>query len=295
MKNYISLLYLQIVIACLIWGTYGLFVQLVPYPPEVIVFFRFLFGAISLILVLSFTGQIHTLKPTAGWKTMVLISAINSISWITLTRGITYTSVAQGFILYYTAPCFVVLLAPLLLKEKVEKKSIFALFICFLGVIFLANTGETTAEANKVLGNILGIISGFTYALYIIGLKSLPEKFLGLVSNVYLCVVISIITFPMALSVMKSISLKGMLVLILLGITIQGIATTLYMIGLRKVKAQHASILSFLEFLFASLFAALFLNEQFTLSLVLGSALIIIGGIIVVSKKRSKQADIKLV
>lgn len=121
MKNQTSLPYLQIVIACFIWGTYGLFVQLVPYPPEVIVFFRFLFGAITLITVLSFKKQVHTLKPTAGWKTMIIISAINSISWITLTRAITYTSVAQGFILYYTAPCFVVLLAPFLLKERIEK------------------------------------------------------------------------------------------------------------------------------------------------------------------------------
>lgn len=295
MNKYISLPYLQIIIACLIWGTYGLFVQLVPYPPEVIVFFRFLFGAISLILVLSLKGQVHTLKPTDGWKMMVLISAINSISWITLTRGITYTSVAQGFILYYTAPCFVVLLAPLLLKEKIEKKSIFALVICFLGVIVIASTGETTTASNKMLGTILGIISGITYAIYIIGLKSLPEKFLGLVSNVYLCIVISVITFPMAFSAMSDISWQGILVLVMLGITIQGIATTLYMIGLRKVKAQHASILSFLEFLFASLFAALFLNEQFTLSLTLGSVLIIIGGIIVVSKKRKQLEDIELI
>lgn len=83
--------------------------------------------------------------------------------------------------------------------------------------------------------------------------------------------------------------------LVLLGITIQGIATSLYMYGLRKVKAQHASILSFLEFLFASLFAALFLNEKFTLSLVIGSILIIIGGIIVVSKKMRVREDIELV
>ncbi|SMB92326.1 EamA domain-containing membrane protein RarD [Desulfonispora thiosulfatigenes DSM 11270] len=281
--------YIQIIIACLIWGSYGLFVQLIPYPPEVIVFFRFLFGAICLIIMASLTGNLHNLKPTSGWKMMVIISAINSISWLTLTRSITYTSVANGFILYYTAPCFVVLLAPFLLKEKVEKKSIIALLFCFIGVVAITGQGETITGNHKMLGNILGLISGITYAIYVIGLKSIPEKFLGIVSNVYLCIVISVITFPMALPAMGSISLKGILILVLLGITIQGIATTLYMVGLRKVKAQHASILSFLEFLFASLFAALFLNEQFTFSLILGSILIIIGGIIVVIKKSESK------
>ena len=42
--------YAQISFACLIWGSYGLFVQGVEQPPQVIVFFRFLFGFLLVII-----------------------------------------------------------------------------------------------------------------------------------------------------------------------------------------------------------------------------------------------------
>lgn len=283
------LAYLQIILACIIWGSYGLFVQILPYPPELIVFFRFLFGAISLIIIVTLTGNLDKLKPSAGWKTMVIISAINSLSWLSLSRAITYTSVANGFILYYTAPCFVVMLAPFFLKEKIEKKSILALAICFIGIVFIMGNSNVSESSNKWLGNILGLISGITYAIYVLGLKSLPQKFLGLISNVYLCVVISLISFPLAFSSLHLITLSGLLILISLGITIQCIATTLYMIGLRKVKAQHASILSYSEALFAMLFATVFLNEKITVHILVGAFLIISGGLIIMKKNAQKE------
>ena len=277
--------YLQILLACLIWGSYGLFVRLLPYPAEVIVFFRFLFGGLFLVGLAAATGNLSQVKPSTHWKTMVLISIINSTSWLALSRAIKYTSVANGFILYYTAPCFVVMLAPLLLKERLEKKSLAALGFCFVGIVVTMGFSELGRGEHAFQGNLLGLSSGLTYALYVLGLKRIPASSLGLNSNIYLCGVISLISFPLALPAISQVTLSGLLVLIALGLSIQTTATTVYMVGLRKVKAQHASILSYSEALFAVLLSMAFLHESITLNVVIGGLLIFAGGVIIVSRK----------
>lgn len=284
--------YLQIILACFIWGSYGLFVQILPYSPEVIVFFRFLFGSLTLVIFASFTGKLSQLKPSSSWKSMVLIGFVNTFSWLALTKSITYTSVANGFILYYTAPCFVVMLAPFFLNETLEKKSLIALVLCFAGIISVMGYGEITQGGYSWQGNLLGLISGILYATFIIGLKRLPSHCLGLVSNVYMCTVIALVSFPLAFSSLHQVSLSGILILIAAGISIQGIGTTLYMTGLRNVKAQHASILSYLEALFAAIFASLFLGEHLAMNMALGGILILVGGIVVMSKTTKKPTPL---
>ncbi|MEL7565418.1 MAG: DMT family transporter [Dehalobacterium sp.] len=287
LKKYLP--YGQIVFACMVWGSYGLFVQGVDQPPQVIVFFRFLFGFFSLLFVMGYTKQLGKLIIPDGRKFLVLAGIINSISWLLITNSIQMTSVANGFILYYTAPCFVVLLAPMLLKEKVKKKSWVALMLCFVGIINVVGSGEWNLATLNWQGNLLGLGSGIFYAFYILLLKKLPSHLLGLISNTYVCAVISLITFPMSLPSLGNITFPDLLILALAGITIQGIATSFYMVGLRKVSAQHASILCYLEVLFASLFAVVFLKENFTIHLFIGGLLVISGGMLVIFNSNSKK------
>lgn len=221
----------------------------------------------------------------------MLIGLINTFSWLTLTKSVIYTSVANSFILYYTAPCFVVLLAPFLLKEKIEKRSLVALALSFVGIICIVGVSGFSQGPNVLQGNLMGLASGFCYALYIIGLKYLPDQVLGLVSNIYVCSTIACITFPLAIGYMHLISLEGLLVLIFMALFIQVIATTLYMLALRKVRAQHAGIICYSEALFAMLFAAILLNEGFTLGLIIGTGLIIGGGLIIMTRDTDRSSD----
>jgi len=283
--------YFQILGACLIWGTYGLFVQGLGYAPEVTVFFRFLFGAVFLVLLSALTGDLARLRPSSQTKWLILIGVVNSASWLMLTRSITYTSVANGFILYYTAPCFVVLLAPFLLRERTEKKSLPALLLSFAGVVLIAGQGSAGGPGIYSLwGNALGLASGILYALFILALKRLPPELLGLVSNTYMCATIALVSLPLAAPWLAQVTLPGIMALILLGVLIQGLASTMYMIGLRGVKAQHASILSYFEALFSIVFAALFLHEAITLTFLAGVVLIIAGGAVVVSIKAKEES-----
>jgi drug/metabolite transporter (DMT)-like permease len=286
--------YAQISFACLIWGSYGLFVQGVEQPPQVIVFFRFLFGFLSLLFLINLTKDWKKIIVAKKWGILVLAGAINTLSWLLITRSIQLTTVTNGFILYYTAPCFVVFLAPLFLREKIRKTAIPALILCFCGIVIIniGGAGGWNPTTFNWLSNLMGLGSGVFYGLYIILLKKVPPDILGLVSNIYVCGVISGITFPMAFPYLVNINLKDLLMLVLAGISIQGIATSIYMIGLRKVSAQHASILSYLEVLFASLLAVIFLNENISPPLIIGSIMVIGGGMLVVFDNSGDEREI---
>ena len=275
--------YFLILAACLIWGTYGIFVKKLDYSPEVIVFSRFLFGAVFLVGFAALKGDLSRLKPSAHWKKLILIGLINAGSWLMLTRSIAYTSVANGFILNYTAPCYVLLLAAIVLKERLEGRSLLALILSFAGIFLITGHDGLNQGNNVLLGNILGLASGVLYAVYIMTLKTLPGELLGVVSNVYMSFTIAAVSLPLAATSLPSITWPGIPVLILLGFLVQGVGTTMYMVGLRSVKAQHASILSYFEALFAMMFAVLFLNERMTAGFLSGVGLIIAGGFLIIS------------
>lgn len=284
--------YLLIITACMLLGTYGLFVKKLGYSPEVIVFFRFLFGAVFLALLSLFTGHFARLKPSIHTGTLLLAGIINGASWLMFTRSIEYTSVANGLILTYTAPCFIVLLAPFILKEPFEKKSIGALVFSFTGIVLVAGYGGSGTNANSLLGNILGLSSGILYALYILLLKRrLPSDILGIVSNFHISATIALVSFPLAALSMPSFTLSGMFLLIILGVLVQGVGITMCMIGLGRIKAQHASILLYSEVLFGMLYAVLFLNEPMTPVFLTGVFLIIAGCLLILFYRREEVSS----
>ena len=281
--------YGQILLACLIWGTYGVYVQVLHYPAVLIVFFRFFFGLVTMVGLAAYRGQLMSLLPTRQSWLLILACLINFGSWMLLTQSIMASSVANGFVLYYTAPCFVVLFAPVILGEKIKTRAVMALGLCFSGIVTMVGMDVFSGSQLSIQATLMGLASGVCYAFYILLLKKIPKQLLGLVSNAYVCGVITLAAFPMAVNHFDQLTWGGLAVLIICGVTIQGIATTAYMNGLRQVKAQQASILSYTEALFATIFSVIFLQETVSLNLFLGACLIVGGGMLVIVEGKADR------
>lgn len=78
--------------------------------------------------------------------------------------ALTYTSLSVAAILLYTAPFFVMLISLLLFKEKLNSKKILALVLAFAGCVLVSGLGGDTRTS--WIGILLGLGSGFFYALY---------------------------------------------------------------------------------------------------------------------------------
>lgn len=288
---------LQIGTAALIWGTYGLFVRSLDYSPEYILFYRFLFGFIGLLIYTSIKDGLASLKPAIiHWKWMLIPALLTGLSWLAYTYSLKLTSVANAAFLIYTAPVFTVIFAPLMLKEKLEARTIAALFISLLGTGAIMGYSSLSVAGPNILGDLIALCGGMTYGFLALFLKRVPEGVLGLPSNIMLSGFITLALLPFALVTAVQFSWRGILILLMLGLFQQTFGATLFHIGLHKVKAQHAGILTYVEPLAATAMAALFLYEGITWGSLLGGALIISGGLMIVLKKEpaANPVDMKL-
>jgi len=275
--------YLQICSAAIIWGTYGLFVRALDYSPEHILFYRFLFGFAGLLVFASIKDGLVSLKPAlAHWKWMIIPALLTGLSWLAYTYSLLFTSVANAVFLIYTAPVFTVLFAPLMLKEKLELRSIAALVVSLLGTAAIMGYSTLFSTGASLLGDIIALLGGMTYGFLALFLKRAPRIILGFPSNVMLSGYITLALFPLIITSLGQFSWRGILILLALGLFQQSFGATLFHLGLQNVKAQHAGILTYIEPLAATLMAALFLYEGLTWGSILGGFLIMVGGMIIV-------------
>jgi DME family drug/metabolite transporter len=161
-----------------------------------------------------------------------------------------WTTAAAAIFLQSTAPIYVVLLSPRLLGEPVRKSDVAFLLPLAAGLLlFLVAGAPAQATAPRpALGNLLGALSGLTWALTLLGLRragrdgSDDAPSAVVVGNVFACLA----TLPWALP-LGAIVTRDLLVLVYLGVIQIGLAYALLTTGLRRVRALDASLLLFLE------------------------------------------------
>jgi DME family drug/metabolite transporter len=164
--------------------------------------------------------------------------------------GTKFTTSAAAIFLQSTAPIYVVLLSPRLLGEPVRKSDVAFLLPLAAGLLlFLVAGAPVQATAPRpALGNLLGALSGLTWALTLLGLRRVGRDGSDdapsavVVGNAFAC----LLTLPWALP-LGFVGGRDLLVLVYLGVIQIGLAYALLTTGLTRVRALDASLLLFLE------------------------------------------------
>lgn len=166
------------------------------------------------------------------------------------------TTAASTIFLQSTAPLYVLLLSPWLLKEKVRPADLVYMGILGLGLgAFFVGLDPASATApNPWLGNVLALLSGVFWALTVMGLRSLGRGVeegadgsdwspaAALYGNVIACLG----CLPMALPVVSSRPVDWAMIAGL-GVFQIALAYVFLIRGLRQVTALEASLLLLLE------------------------------------------------
>jgi drug/metabolite transporter (DMT)-like permease len=178
------------------------------------------------------------------------------------------TTAASTIFLQATSPLYIVLLQPLLLRERVAKSDIAALAALCAGLVLVLRgvpaAGPTAPD--PALGNVLAAVSGGTSALMMVGLRWLArgtDESSGaapaavVLGNVFAFAAV----LPMALPVTHARGVDWLL-LVYLGVFQIGVAYALLLSALRHVAALEASLLLFLEPVLSPVWAWLFQDER---------------------------------
>lgn len=162
------------------------------------------------------------------------------------------TTAANAIYLQGTAPLYILLAAPWLLRERVTVADL--VFMATLGVglgaFFMGQEPVRQTAPNPALGNMAALASGLTWAATVIGLRWLgrrtddptatqPSLVAG---NVLACV----LTLGMALPV-DQLPARDVAILLFLGVFQIGLAYVCLVDGIRGVPALEASLLLLLE------------------------------------------------
>lgn len=96
---------------------------------------------------------------------MLLSSFALGVNWIFIFQAYKHTTIANTSLSYYFAPVFVIVMSPIVLKEKISIKKALCISTALLGMFLIVqNRGNGGAEYNHLLGICCGITAAVFYA-----------------------------------------------------------------------------------------------------------------------------------
>ncbi len=265
-------------VSLLLFGINGIVASNIDLSSYEIVFFRTLIGSILLaLLFLLGKGKFNIKENKTDFLFVVLSGIAMGTSWMFLYESYKKIGVSIGALLYYCGPVIVMMLSPVIFKEKLTVTKVTGFVIVLIGV-FLIN-GADAGEKIGIWGLFCGIMSAVTYALMVMANKK-STRIVGMENSV-IQLIVSFITVSVFLWFKQGfiINVPGdaWIWILMLGIVNTGIGCYLYFSTLSQLPVQTVAVCGYLEALSAVVFAAILLGEKMSTGQIIG-AVCIIGG-----------------
>lgn len=273
--------YLKYVGSLLLFGSNGIVASAIETDPTPIVYWRTLLGSILLCTIFITKGQHITVHQYPKDTAYMLLSGIaTGMSWVFLYESYHITGVGISTVIYYIGPVAIMLLSPLIFKERLSIAKIICLAIVFAGALLLNNTpGETGTNST---GLACAFMSAVCHALMVIFNKK-ASRTKGL-ENPVLQVSISFITVAIFLFATEGslpiFPMQSALPLMILGLVNTGIGCYLYFSSIGNLRAQSIVMMGYLEPLSALALASLLLGEPINLIQTAGCTMVISGALL---------------
>ena len=253
---------LFIVVAALLWSTGGIGIKGVADSALKVTFYRSVFAAITLFLV--FPRHVRV-KPTSSFLAAIVSYGACLTAFVVATK---LTTAANAIFLQYAGVVWVLILSPIVLHEKMQRRDVIAIVVAMSGMA-LFFVGRF--EARGMAGNAMALLSSVFFATMILALRREHEKSRAAVTwgNVALALAL----FPFVAHDL-ALTTKSFLALLFLGVFQIGLAYAFFVKGLQYVTATQASLTGMLEPVANPIWVLLFLGEK-------PSGFAIIGGVVV--------------
>ncbi len=270
---------LYFLLSMIIFGAVGVFAKYINMPSSKIALFLSLIGVIFLLSVFICRKQKVSWGIVKKNAAALLIAGIAlSGNWIFLFQAYKETTIANAALSYYFAPILVIMLSPLVLKEKLSLKKAICIGVALLGLFLILQNSTLESTGNHLLGIGCGLIAASFYAIltltnkFIRGLDKLTNTLLQLGLSVMLLFPFVLFTNGFAFS---SLTIKAVLLMFLLGVFHGGVGFYLFFAGMKGLKTQSIAVLSYVDPLTSLLISALVVREKMTLLQLIGAALLL--------------------
>lgn len=263
--------------AMLIFGTLGIFVFKLSLPSSVIAMLRAVIGTASIGIFMLITKQKLDLSIIKKNALFLLISgAALGFNWILLFEAYRYTTIAVATLCYYMAPVFVILLSPLVLKEKLTPTMAICSAVAILGAVLIS--GATLGGGQSAKGIIFGLSAAVLYCGIILTNKFIKNQsptettFLQLAISAVIMVIYVLFTEKVSVA---DFDTKTVILVLVVGIIHTGIAYVLYFGSVQRIPAQTAAVFSYIDPVSSIILSAVLLSQRMSLPQIAGTVLIL--------------------
>ena len=257
--------YASLCSAMLIFGTIAIFRRNIPFSSGLLAFSRGLLGGVFLLI---FVAVKHHRMEKVEKKQLALL----------LFEAYNCTTVAVATMCFYMQPTIVILLSPVLFREKLSVKKGLCALAAILGMVFVSGVAEGAPPgAQDAKGIAFGLAAAVLYAATVIINKKIEvedayeKTIVQLLSAAAVLIPYLLLTEDFSAVVLDA---RTVVLVLIVGIVHSGLAYALYFGNVNKLPAQSVAVLSYIDPVSSLFFSALLLHERLTAFGLLGAVLI---------------------
>jgi drug/metabolite transporter (DMT)-like permease len=261
----------------MLWGSVGVVVRQIDLPAVALVTSRIWIAAPALAMYLWRT------EGTTGWRwppsrRLLLNGVVLAAHWVCFIAALQRAPIGTVLLITYLAPIGIAAFAPAVLGEHVPTRTKVALGVAVAGIVFIAAPAMGGASADGV---VLALLTGILYVPLALLNKSLSDELGGVQLALHQLLVAGAVLTPFALLADWGSPSGDWGWLLLLGLVYTGFGFAAYLWALGHMPVTRAAVLLYIEPASAVLFGWLLLDEEPTVSMLLGGLLVVGAGVLV--------------
>jgi drug/metabolite transporter (DMT)-like permease len=296
--------YLLVAIAAASWGTWPIWLRGTALPPlaqATLVLATVGLGGLPFALAATRARRAEERGLEPGFDRgrgpvgrMLLLSGLDAANHFLYFAALAAGPVAPASLSHYLAPVLVALGAPALLGERRSRRTLPAALIALVGLVLLL-LPDTDALAGKgvLAATLLGGGSAAFYAGGVLlarrmnaGLPGARPDWRPIEVVSYHCLGSSLLLLTLSAGSFGGVHPRMILGLVVPALVLGLAGGTAFYVGLARVPAAHAGVLTYLEPLVAVIGSLILLGEGLSLGGAIGGALILAAGLAVVTEPR---------
>jgi len=266
-------------------------------PALVLTYWRELFVAVSLFLILLFSRRDLIKLERRHLPLLTLYGLVLMLFNSTWAVSVAFNGAAVATVLAYSSAAFTALLGWLLLKESLDLPKIIAVILSVGGIALVSNALDPALWALNTGGVLAGVLSGLSYALYsLMGRYSSQRGINPWTSLLYIFAIGSVFMLATNLGLGQYLpggaksgadmfwlgnAWEGWLVLLVLAMVPTLMGFGLYNVSLQYLPSSVANLILTSEPIVTSAIAYFIFGEILTPIQILGAALILAGVVLI--------------
>lgn len=268
---------LMLIASMAIFGTLGPFVRNIAVSSGELALYRAILALVVIGASLVITKQDMSLSNIKKELPFLLVSGVAmGFNWILLFEAYKYTTVSVATLSYYFAPVLVIIVCPILFKEKMTTKQLICFAMSTLGLVLITGIGSA-GNGKDIIGICFGLGAAVLYATVILlnkfikNIEGIQRTFWQFSSAILVLIPYVLMTSGVTLG---SLNAFGWVNLLIVGFVHTGLTYCMYFSSLKELPGQKAAILSYIDPFVAVLISVTVLGEAMSLWQVIGGILI---------------------